>query len=153
MPRLLQELVRDRAEKHPEKAFVVLGETRLTYAQVDALSSRLARLLMELGCERGDRVALLSPKSPIALVGLLGIYKADCIYVPLDPASPARRIRKIVDSCAARWILAAGAVTGLLRELIDWPFAPALSIGWLEAVRPAADEELPIAFTLGDLDT
>ena len=58
------------------------------------------------------------PKSPMAIAGLLGIYKADCIYVPLDPSSPASRLKKILESCENRWLLAAGPVTPVLDRAL-----------------------------------
>ena len=42
---------------------------------------------------RGDRVVLLLPKSPTAVISLLAVLKAGGIYVPLDPANPAARYR------------------------------------------------------------
>jgi len=64
---------------------VVGNDERLTYARLEEQSNQLARLLRDAGCKKGDRVCLLMPKSPTAIVSLLGIYKADCLYVPLDP--------------------------------------------------------------------
>src|SRR5216684_3254138 len=98
---LLQDWVTTQAERDPDATAVVLNTERLTYGQLDDLSNRLARILREGGCNKGDRVCLLMPKSPAAIVALLGIYKADCVYVPLDPSSPAPRLAKILESCEA----------------------------------------------------
>jgi amino acid adenylation domain-containing protein len=117
MSHLLQDWVTDQADKRPDATAIVSGTDRLTYAELDTRSNQLAGLLKAGGCRQGDRVALLSPKSPIAIVGLLGIYKADCLYVPLDPTSPASRLKKILDSCENKWLLAAGTVTPALEEL------------------------------------
>ena len=99
MPRLLQDWVTEQAEKRPESSAVVSNGARLTYAELDTRSNQLARLLGDRGCRQGDRIGLLTPKSPEAIVALLAIYKADCIYVPLNPSSPATRLKKILDSC------------------------------------------------------
>ena len=63
----------------------------LTYGQLEEVTNRLARLLKAAGCRKGDRVCFAIPKSPEAIIAILGILKADCIHVPLDTASPARR--------------------------------------------------------------
>jgi len=42
-------------------------------------------------------VCLLMPKSLPAIVSILGIFKADYMYVPIDPQRPAPRVRKIID--------------------------------------------------------
>ena len=155
MPRRLQDWVVQQAAERPDGLAVACGDTRLTYAQIDTLSTQLARLLVEDGCRRGDRVALLMPRSAMAIVGLLGIYKADAVYVPLDPSSPASRLKKILETCENRWLLAAGAVTPLLEELINraGPNGPALetmAIGWLDSSL-SAGHRLNVRFTVDDL--
>jgi amino acid adenylation domain-containing protein len=150
-PRRLQDWITRQAYRRPEALAVVCGETRLTYAQVDRLSTQLARLLDEGGCRRGDRVALLMPKSAMAIVALLGIYKADAVYVPLDPSSPASRLKKILESCENRWLLAAGPVGPLLAELgSDEAWRPQVQIGWLDD-PPPLDPRLNIRFTIADV--
>ena len=147
MARLLQDWTTEQAARNADSTAVVCGASRMTYGELDALSTQLARLLKDVGCVRGDRVALLMPKSPMAIVGLLGIYKADAIYVPLDPASPANRLKKILDSCENRWVLAAGSVVPVLDEILqDEPRRQRLSIGWLDGAGPA-DHRRNVAFT------
>ena len=147
MARLLQDWTTEQAARNADSTAVVCGASRMTYGELDALSNQLARLLKDAGCVRGDRVALLMPKSPMAIVGLLGIYKADAIYVPLDPASPANRLKKILDSCENRWVLAAGSVIPVLDEILqDESRRQRLSIGWLGGPDPAASG-LNVAFT------
>ena len=149
MKRLLQDWVTEQAERRPESPAVVSKEASLTYAELDTLSTQLAWLLKDAGCTRFDRVALLMPTSAAAIVGLLGIYKADCLYVPVDTASPVSRLRKILESCENQWILAAGPVTALLKELFEDPdWRRRLRVGWLELDRPAG---VDVEFTLTDV--
>ncbi|MBI4553688.1 MAG: amino acid adenylation domain-containing protein [Candidatus Latescibacteria bacterium] len=151
MTSLLQHLVTAQAERWPDALAVVMNQERLTYRQLDEDSNRLARLLKDAGCRRGDRVCLLLPKSPAAIVGILGILKADCLYVPIDPSSPAARVAKIVESCENRWILAAGAVAPLLDDLLaEDRFRAALSIGWMGPER-AAGRHFTAAFSSEDV--
>ncbi len=151
MTRLLQDWVTEQAERRPDATAVVSGATRLTYAELDTRSTQLAGMLAESGCKRFDRVALLMPTSPAALIGLFGIYKAGCIYVPLDPASPSSRLRKILDSCESRLVLAGGPVTPALKELLqDEDRRSRLRLGWLDRAMPAG-EDLVAEFTLDDV--
>jgi amino acid adenylation domain-containing protein len=151
MSELLQDKVATRAEQRPDALAVVLQDARLTYAELEAQSNRLARLLRAAGLERGGRVCLLMPKSPAVLVAMLGVLKADAIYVPLDPASPASRLAKMIDACNDRWILAAGPVEGALGDLLAEPeFAAAHSVGWMSADPPRSPQITP-QFSLADL--
>jgi amino acid adenylation domain-containing protein len=150
MPKLLQDWVTEQADKRPE-SFAVVADDRLTYAALDTLSTQLARLLKEGGARRGDRVGVLMPKSALAIVGLLGIYKADCIYVPLDPWSPVSRLEKILDSCENTWLLAGGPVTQVLEELFQQKrWRQLLQIGCLDTAT-AASNGFPLEFTLDDV--
>lgn len=151
MLKTLPEWVTRQAQQRPEAVAVVLNDQRLTYGALETLSNRLARTLVEAGCRRADRVCLLMPKSPMAIVGLLGIYKAGGIYVPLDPSSPAARLAKIVDACDGRWLLANGATMPALEELRRQDrFRDSPAIGWMD-VRPADGIRHATAFSLRDV--
>ena len=148
----LDEWVTRQAEARPRAGAVVLGRERLTYGQLEALSTRLARCLRENGCQSGERVCLLTPKSPAAIAAIIGIYKAGCIYVPLDPSGPAERLAKIIRSTEPRWIIAGGSVTNLLDELFrDDLMPPSVHVAWLEPDFPRG-EHFRAEFSLRDLD-
>ena len=51
----LSSLLERSAQAHPDRTAVVLGETRLTYAQVDAASNQVANLLVSRGIDLGVR--------------------------------------------------------------------------------------------------
>jgi acyl-CoA synthetase (AMP-forming)/AMP-acid ligase II len=59
----LSVLLEDSVRKYPTRDALVLGDTRLTYAQVDAAASQVANLLVERGIRPGDKVALSCPTS------------------------------------------------------------------------------------------
>lgn len=140
MKTLLQNYVSDQAQRRPDATAVVSPEATLTYAELEARSNQLAWLLQSSGCSRGDRICLLAPKSATSIVAILGIYKSDCIYVPLDPGSPAPRLSKMIESAQPRWILAAGSVRSLLDELFASDAArDHARVGWLEAQRISGD--------------
>ena len=139
MTERLQDWVTRTAQSDPDARAVIGRDGCLTYGQLEALSNQLSRVIKDAGCVRGDRVCLLMPKSPAAIAAILGIYKADCMFVPLDPSGPATRLARIVASCGSRCILAGGAVVRVLEELVADPALDGPpAIGWLAADRPAA---------------
>jgi len=149
--RLLQEWVTREAERRPDTTAVVMGGERYTYGQLDRCSNMLAHALRAAGCERGDRVCLLLPKSPTTVVTLLGALKADACYVPLDVSSPAPRIAKIVESAEPRVILASARGAATLRALFeDGRLRASIRIGWLEA-DGGAGAPCDATFTLEDV--
>ena len=140
MPELLPHLVSRQAEARPESIAIVLGEDVWTYGDLERVSNQLARALIESGCRTGDRVCLLAPKSPMSIAAILGIYKADAIYVPLDPGSPAPRLQRIVRVCEPHSVLITESTAALASDAIDLPGADVVA-GSLESH--------PIALTQG----
>jgi amino acid adenylation domain-containing protein len=118
----------------------------LSYGDLETRSNQLARLLLAQGCRRGDRVCLLAPKSAQAVVAMLAIYKADCVYVPLDLASPAARLELIVRASEPRVMLVSESTACRVAELAGG-HAPAFTLGSIDD-RPAADDGA--AFSMRD---
>ena len=139
MTSLLHHWVSAQAGRRPDAGALVFKGERLTYEGLELASNRLAHLLKDAGCARGDRVCLLTPKSPAAIVAILGVLKADAVYVPLDPASPAPRLEKMIASCDNRWILASGAVGPTVEALFALPgFGATHAVGWVGTDEPPA---------------
>src|SRR5690349_2961361 len=105
-PRLQQEYLRAAAERTPGALAVALGEDELTFAELELSSTRLARLLIEAGCARGDRVCLMIPKSPAAVMAMHAVLKADCWYVPIDLDNPPARAAAMIAAAGPAAIVA-----------------------------------------------
>jgi amino acid adenylation domain-containing protein len=139
---LLQDYATRQAEQRPDATALVMGEVRMTYAELEEASNRLARLLREAGCRRGDRVCIFQPKSVEAIVGMHGALKADCAYVPIDVASPAPRLAKIIESAGPRVLLASASQERLVEQTLaaaELPERPL--IGVVDAEREATAVE------------
>lgn len=145
----------EQASEKPEAMAVVGEESTLSYGELNRLSNRLAHTLRHYGCRRGDRVGLLMPKSPVTVAAMMGILKADGIYVPLDVDSPPERLRKIIRKSEPAVILVSGnggSLTGSLEETLNGRKKPA--IGRLEdeaAPGRGAPPEFPPAFTMDEV--
>ena len=152
MRELLQDWVTLHAETRPDTPAVVDGGEALTYARLEEFSNRLATGLRVAGCKRGDRVCLLMPKSATAIACIVGIYKADCIYVPLDTSCPSSRLAKMIASSDSRCILAGGPVMSLLDEIFeDERFRESVSVGWLDARPVVRGKNFRVSLTLDDI--
>ena len=147
----MQHGVTAQANARPEAWALAFKGTRMTYGALEETSNRLGHLLKDAGCARGDRVGLLMPKMPAAIVAMLGVLKADAIYVPMDPASPAERQARVLEISDCRCILAAGPVGPALHDaLAAATLRQQPIIGWLDDTPPAQAAPAP-AFSLRDL--
>ena len=88
----LSVFLEDSARHYPERAAVVLGDQRLTYAQVNAGANQVANLLRSRGIGPGDKVALSCPNLPYFPVIYYGILKAGATVVPLNVLLKGREI-------------------------------------------------------------
>jgi amino acid adenylation domain-containing protein len=94
-----------------------MGSERVTYQELDERSNQLARLLIDHGVRRGDRVCLLQPRAPAAIVSMLATLKAGAIYVPVDIASPFTRVERILTASEPRILLASADASALLTRI------------------------------------
>lgn len=117
MNQLIQHWVTRQADLRPDATAIVWKEQRITYRELDEVSNRLASLLRARGATQGHRVAFCIPKSPEAIIAMLGILKADCLYVPIDVDCPAARVAKVLDACEPICVLAAQQSAKLLDEV------------------------------------
>ncbi len=81
----LATMLRESADRTPEKALLHVGDLSLTYAQVDEISGRVAASLGALGLAQGDKVAVQLPNLPQFVFAYFGILKAGLVMVPLNP--------------------------------------------------------------------
>jgi long-chain acyl-CoA synthetase len=88
----LSVLLEDSARKYPTRDALVLGETRLTYAQVNGAANQVANLLVERGIQPGDKVALSCPNLPWFPIVYYGILKAGAVVVPLNVLLKGREV-------------------------------------------------------------
>ncbi|MFD6491733.1 amino acid adenylation domain-containing protein [Streptomyces sp. NPDC060188] len=127
----------------------------LTYAELDHQASQLAHRLLALDVRPEEPVAVLQERSPELIISLLAVLKAGGAYMPLDPRSPADRLRAMASGSDARILLtdrasreAAQALTPEQLLVVDEPL-PGLTSPTrpLPDVRP--DQLAYVLFTSG----
>ena len=99
----------EQARRQPDAAAVVAGGETWSYRDLDAESSRLARLLVAGGVQPEEAVAVYGQRSAPLVAALLGILKARAAFLVLDPAYPALRLIDRLRIARPRsWIRVAG---------------------------------------------
>jgi amino acid adenylation domain-containing protein len=136
---MLDQLLIESAARYPDRTAVVDGPESISYRELEEASARLAGELAARGAGPGNRVGLYLDKSLHAIVALWGVLRAGAAYVPLDIASPVKRVARIVEN---------GELSGILATPKRWStLAPALGFppGFVGVAR-AAQRPVEIGF-------
>jgi amino acid adenylation domain-containing protein len=98
--RLLHELVELTTVQFPQRIAFEFAHTihagrysgqSWTYSELDTAGNQIAHLLITNGVQPGDLVGVCFDKCPEASFAMLGVLKAGCAFVAIDPGAPAAR--------------------------------------------------------------
>lgn len=95
-----------QARARPDAPAVLLGELRVSYAELNRRANRLAHRLRGVGVAPGRYVPVCAHPSVDALAAILAVLKAGGAYVPLHPDDPQARLDAILEETRPRAILA-----------------------------------------------
>ena len=108
-------LFRRQAKATPENIAVVYKDRKFTYAEVDAISDRIAGFVAAKGLGAEDVVSVLIPRCEWMAIASLGVLKAGCAYQPLDPTYPKERLNFMMQDASAKLLIADEE----LRSIVD----------------------------------
>lgn len=117
-----------------------------TYGRLTTLSRRLARLLADKGCGRGDVIAVAHNKRPLSYALMLAALRLGVPYVVIDAASPIARTAKILETAQPRLLFYDDALyeepmrrlageSGVPCLFLDEAALPESDAAWLEALE------------------
>ncbi|WP_278312658.1 non-ribosomal peptide synthetase [Lolliginicoccus levis] len=109
--------ISDRVREQPDALAIRHPAGTLTYRELDERSDLLATELAKHGIGPDDIVALLLPRSPAWIVGMLAAWKRGAAYAPIDPEAPAERIEAILATMGARATVIDGGQSELVARL------------------------------------
>src|SRR6201991_78908 len=102
----LASIVTESAAEVPDGGAVRLGETEVSYAELDERSARLATLLSARGIEPGDRVGVMLPNVPEFPIAYYGVLRAGGVVVPMNVLLKRREIAYYLEDSGAKLLLA-----------------------------------------------
>lgn len=93
------DLLRRSASRFPDSPALFFYGARISFRELNDLTTRFALGLRRLGVKTGDRVALMLPNIPQAVIAYYGVLKAGAIVTPTNPLYVEREIQsQLIDS-------------------------------------------------------
>ncbi|MDR6977742.1 amino acid adenylation domain-containing protein/non-ribosomal peptide synthase protein (TIGR01720 family) [Streptomyces sp. 3330] len=141
-----------QAAAAPDEVAVTDTSVTWTFAELDARSDRLARILAGQGAGPERIVALALPRTADHLAAILAVMKAGAAYLPLDPDLPGSRLAGMLDDARPVLVLAteetarALPATGIPVLLLD---APADGLPEADPTPPAPGHPAYVIYTSG----
>ncbi|MGB9847144.1 MAG: AMP-binding protein, partial [Desulfotomaculales bacterium] len=105
--------------RNPGKLAVANGPVRYTFAGFTERCNRLANLLLDLGLQKGDRVAFLDKTCPWYLEFYYGITIGGLVAVPLNYRLVERELIYILNNCRPKAIIAGKDYTKIIDTIRD----------------------------------
>lgn len=105
------------AARLPYKVALIHQDTRLTYAEIDGMSNRLAHFFLKSGVERGDRIAIFMDNSIEAIVSVFGALKSGAAFMMINHTTKAEKLEYILNNSRARVVLTQSCRAGILKGL------------------------------------
>lgn len=90
------DLIHDIAKKNKNTNAVIFSGNGISYSELDEQSDRLAKSIVNKGITSGSTIALGLYNDIDLIPSLLAIWKANCIYLPIDPNYPFGRIEMML---------------------------------------------------------
>ncbi|MEU3626772.1 non-ribosomal peptide synthetase [Amycolatopsis coloradensis] len=112
LPSLIGRMAADR----PDAVAVADGDGELTYGELWDRAARFAAVLRARGVERERHVGLVVGRSAWWLIGMLGVSLAGGVFVPVDPAYPAERVKLIFGSADPMLVVCQGKTREAVPE-------------------------------------
>jgi acyl-CoA synthetase (AMP-forming)/AMP-acid ligase II len=107
VPLTVSAFLRGLARHHGERDLIVADDRRLTYAEAETRSSRMARSLLAAGVGKGSRVGVLLPNGPEWVLTWLAATRIGAILVPINTFFQAQELSWILRHADIDCLLAA----------------------------------------------
>jgi acyl-CoA ligase (AMP-forming) (exosortase A-associated) len=117
-PHLLHHLLAETAGD-ADRIAIVDRDRSFSYSELREAVDHLAGRLIRAGVVRGDRVAILLPKSFEECVAIFAASRADAVFVPINPALRPAQVRHILTDCGARALITQTNLLAALGDVLD----------------------------------
>jgi long-chain acyl-CoA synthetase len=88
----LPEALKRSAQIYPQSTALLFMGKHFSYAELDRLVNRFARALLDLGVQKGDKVAMLLPNLPQTVIAIYASFRIGAVAVMNNPLYTEREL-------------------------------------------------------------
>ncbi len=99
------DVVSDTVRERPTHTALIFKGTRVSIAEFERATNSFAAALVALGVKPGERVALLLPNSPQAMIAQYGAWKAGAIVAPMNSLYTERELEQLLNEIGAETVV------------------------------------------------
>ncbi len=113
----LHQMLQESAAKYPDRPCTIFNGAEISYAEMDALTDRLAAGLVDLGVKKGQPVGIFMPNTPQFVLAYFGILKAGGIVVATNPLYTGREIEHQLKDSGLEIMLVMSNFYNLIKQV------------------------------------
>ncbi|WP_422105254.1 amino acid adenylation domain-containing protein [Winogradskyella sp.] len=111
--------IEDVAYSNPNKTAVSFKDVSITYSELNTKANAVAQMILNGAPKHNSVIGLSVDRSVDMIIGILGILKAGCCYLPLDPEYPKERTDYIIKDSNTKLILTQSSYTEFFDAFED----------------------------------
>jgi crotonobetaine/carnitine-CoA ligase len=142
--RHLGRAIQMQAQQQGDKTFILFGEARYTYGEVNQRVNELAAGLANAGLKAGERIAFYMSSAPEVVFLVLAANKLGAVWVPINTDYKGAWLQDTINDSRPSVLVSDAAHLERLSEVLD-----ALTIDTL--ILQGAHDAIPQALNLQDL--
>ncbi|MBN1608714.1 MAG: AMP-binding protein [Polyangiaceae bacterium] len=143
--RLVHETLLDTARRCPEELAVIADDQQYTYGQLLDSAQRMAGTLVDLGIERGDRVAVFAENCWLSVVSLYATLMTGGAFIIVNPQTKSEKLKFMLEDSGARCLVAQDHLGDSFRPILSECAALGVVISTGDPSAAAAKPVVPFA--------
>ncbi len=112
------QLFEEQVKQYGHNTALIWEDEEISYSELNQRANNLSELLAGHNVKQGDKVAILLDQSPLRIISILGILKCGCVYVPIDPEYPDKRIGFMIEDSGSCLLLTHSRFTSRIGKSI-----------------------------------
>ena len=101
----LPHLFEDQVARTPESTALIFNQEEMSYSSLNKRANAIAAFLVNNGVAKEEVVGLCFERSFDMVAAVLGVIKAGCAYLALDPLYPKERLQFMLNSCEVNYVM------------------------------------------------